>query len=645
MEGKRDFHNLLELIMCRENLIHAIRKVKSNTGFRTSGVDKQIGQQFLQEDAEVIFNKIHEKLLNYQPNEVKRVYIRKANGKQRPLGIPTIVDRIIQTAIANIIEPILEASMYEHSYGFRPMRSIEHAVAYLSALTTQNQRHFVLEGDIKGYFDNIDHNTLLNKLFKYGIRDKRVIMIIKKILKAGIQGEKDINDIGTPQGGTISTLLSNVYLNDFDHWIDGQWRKFNSQNSYAYQQGKVRMLKTTNLKQGYLIRYADDWIIVTDSYENATKWKHACKKYLNQKLKLELSEEKTLITDLREDKMNFLGITFFKEKGVNNNYTLRSYPQEDKLKAKMEKVYGALKEIRKSNNNAELVENIVNYNSIIRGIREFYKITTLCNLVLSKLEWQMSGAFESTKNRKVGKRINISQCNNNICKYNANRVKTTTIAFHIEGNWIGLERLDYITFTKPRIKAQWMNPYSLAGREKYEQITGHKWTTFCRNPQLTLGNISCLLAKNTKDSIYNLEYFINRPMAFNRDKCKCRICKKPLTGAGDTEIHHLDKSLPKDKINKLPNLITTCCDCHLELHGKTSRKKTNKVANKDAKGTKPKQVQQSKCPPKEILLQEIQESSYVQIGKKYGVSDNAVKKWAIKYDIHDLRKNKLIPRA
>ncbi|MBR3061488.1 MAG: hypothetical protein IKG65_03510 [Exiguobacterium sp.] len=231
--GKRNFSNLYELITCRENIIHAIRKVKSNSGFKTKGVDDVTGQEFLNGDADEMFKLIKQNLETYKPQDVRRVLIPKANGKTRPLGISTIMDRVIQTAVANIIEPICEAQFFEHSYGFRPQRGIEHVMARFSYLTTRDQRHWVVEGDIKGYFDNIDHKILINKLYKMGIRDKRVLAIIKKMLKAGIRGITAENVIGTPQGSTISTLLANVYLNDFDHWVSKQWDNFETKYKFS----------------------------------------------------------------------------------------------------------------------------------------------------------------------------------------------------------------------------------------------------------------------------------------------------------------------------------------------------------------------------------------------------------------------------
>ncbi|MFD1885348.1 group II intron reverse transcriptase/maturase [Paenibacillus wenxiniae] len=657
VNGERNFHNLMELILMRENLIHAIRKVKSNSGFKSAGVDNMKGQEFLQLEAEITFDRLREAIQDYSPEKVKRVYIPKSNGKLRPLGIPTITDRIIQTAVANIIEPIVEGIMYKHSYGFRPMRGISEAVAYLSTLTINNNRHFVLEGDIKGYFDHINHNILINKLYKYGIRDKRVLEVIKLMLKSGIEGEKEVNDIGTPQGGTISTLLSNVYLTDFDHWVSKQWLEFETKNKYQRQQHKVRAQKSTRMKMGYLIRYADDWIVMTDSEEAAVKWKHACTKFLREKLKIELSEEKTLITDLRKDKMNFLGITFFKRKGKNGNYTLRSEANRDRLREKEKVIYEALRKIRRTSNDVELFKAIYEYNSIVRGINNFYRITTLYNPVLSHLEWKMRAALNRTKRKRNGFFTKAANCPNIAPEYKESELNLRVLAFKIEGQNIGLTRPGHGKYVKPKIKAQWINPYSAKGRAKYEEVTGKPWTTVNRNPFISLGNISHLIARNADvGGIYNLEYQINRPMAFNRDKGKCRTCEIKLTGYGDTEIHHIDTSLDLTTINKLTNLVTLCKSCHVEEHRERwrakqqekekakARKSKTATSNKRTTNAQPKPRASSK-PPREELYRDITTMSYVQIGLKYGVSGNAVKKWAISYDLHDLRLYKIKKKA
>ena len=649
--GKKDFHSLLEVICCKENIIDAIRKIKSNKGFETSGVDNISGNDLLQSNANEFFEMILNRFEEYTACKVKRVYIPKKNGKFRPLGIPTIIDRIVQTMIANIIEPIMEGQFYEHSYGFRPMRSIENVYGYLTSLiNSKDGRYWIVEGDIKGFFDNVDHNIMIDKLFKYGIRDKRLLMIIKKILKAGIVEENksiERNLMGTPQGGTLSPLLANIYLTDFDLWVDKQYRKFETDKerktgeTEKYQSHRIRNIKNSNLKEGYLIRYADDWIIVTSSEEDAIKWKYSCKKFFKDKLKLELSEEKTVITDLSKEKMNFLGISAFVRKGAKNKHTLRTEPNQNMVKVKMKSVYKALIEIRKSSNDAELIENIAKYNEIVRGINQFYEITTLYSSILQKdTEWQMRDSLVKTVKRTKLQWTKISRCENLKDFKRYKNHTSQTLAYNEGTIHIGLEKLGAGKSRKPNIKAQWITPYSLEGRIAYEKFNKTKWGTIPRNPWFTLTNLSDLIAKNP-NGIYNLEYFINRPMAYNRDKGRCRVCKK-IISLEEVNIHHKDSSLELEKVNKLNNLVTVCKDCHYVEHKKN--KPTNKAEQKIGKVKVNQNGVVSKSPikpRKEVLLEEIKTTSFVQLGKKYGVSDNAVRKWAKDYGIYEHRMIKL----
>lgn len=636
MNGKRNFTDLYELITCRENIIHAIRKVKSNSGFKTKGVDDVTGQEFLNGNIDEMFEMIQNSLDNYKPHDVRRVLIPKSNGKTRPLGISTIIDRVIQTAVANIIEPICEAQFFEHSYGFRPQRGIEHVMARFSYLTVRNQRHWVVEGDIKGYFDNINHKILINKLYKMGIRDKRVLAIIKKMLKAGIQGITNENIVGTPQGSTISTLLANVYLNDFDHWVAKQWDQIETNHNYSRKDFKMKQLKQTNLKQGYLIRYADDWVILTSSEEEAIRWKKSCATYLRNNLKIELSEEKTKITDLTKDRATFVGVDFRKELGKNGNFTLRTYPNPERMREKRKKIVEALKEIRKASrrNETDMGIAIERYNAVIRGLNNFYRYCTMYSMVLSDIEWGLKDARLRTKQKRNGKWTLVKHCPNLIAeskKYG----NSTTLAWKLQDINVGLVKLGAGKYVKPRAKAQWDNKYSAKGRAKMAEITGNRNSSIVRNPFLTLANLPDLIARNT-GTIYSLEYFINRPMVFNIDKWRCRHCKKELTGNGDVEIHHIDPNLPEDKLNKVKNLVTLCKDCHIEEHRQRREEQERKKTRRRKSSTPIKRV--SKRPEKGVLLDLIRSESYLEIGRRFNVSGNAVKKWAIAYDIHEERK-------
>jgi len=201
------FKGLLGAISSETVILSAIHKIKSNQGSQTPGSDDQIMQDILKKDYNEIISLVQKQLKHYKPRPIRRVRIPKpGKDEKRPLGIPNIIDRIIQECVKIIIEPILEAQFFKHSYGFRPMRDAHMALKRITSIVHDTGYHWIIEGDISKFFDNVNHTMLVKKLWHMGIRDRRVLMIIKAMLKAGIMNELKENPIGTPQGGKCKAL-------------------------------------------------------------------------------------------------------------------------------------------------------------------------------------------------------------------------------------------------------------------------------------------------------------------------------------------------------------------------------------------------------------------------------------------------------
>ncbi|WP_445506480.1 group II intron reverse transcriptase/maturase [Niallia sp. 03190] len=385
---------LYEHIISKNNILLAYRNIKANTGSKTTGTDGITIDQYKIEDIETFVEEIRTELENYKPQTVRRVEIPKPNGKKRPLGIPTMRDRLIQQMFKQVLEPICEANFYNHSYGFRPNRSTHHAMARCQYLINRTDYHYVVDIDIQGFFDNVNHAKLLEQMYRIGIKDKRVLSIVSKMLKAPIQGV-GIPSKGTPQGGILSPLLSNIVLNDLDWWISNQWENMKTNFKYKNQTVKIRMLKKSNLKQMYIV--TDDFKIFTNSHQSAIKLYHAVKGYLNNQLNLKISTEKSTITNLRRKRSEFLGFSL-KAVSKRNKHVANTHIMDKKIKTILEKARKLIHDIRKNPSPKKI--NL--YNSYILGIKNYYKIATHINFDFAKIEHRL---FRTLHNRlkSIGK--------------------------------------------------------------------------------------------------------------------------------------------------------------------------------------------------------------------------------------------------
>lgn len=319
------FTDLVEIIKSPENIKLAYRNMRKNKGSKTAGTDKKTISDLNKWKEESLIAHVQRKLEWYIPQKVRRVEIPKDNGKTRPLGIPTIMDRLIQQCVLQVLEPICEAKFFERSNGFRPNRSAENAIAQAERMMQNMNLHYVVDVDIKSFFDNVSHGKLLKQMWTMGIQDKKLLCIISAMLKAEVA---DRFRKGTPQGGIISPLLSNIVLNELDWWVASQWENIPTRENYIrriYANGtpdkskQVYHLRKTALKECYIVRYADDFKIFCRKRSDAVKIFEATKLWLKDRLGLEISPEKSKIVNLKRHYSEFLGFKLkVREKGKTN---------------------------------------------------------------------------------------------------------------------------------------------------------------------------------------------------------------------------------------------------------------------------------------------------------------------------------------
>lgn len=342
---------LMDKILSQKNLQEAMKRVKSNKG--ASGIDKMSVEEideYFSKHIEEIKTSIWEK--KYRPRAVKRVYIPKPNGKKRPLGIPVVVDRVIQQAVAQVFSELYDECFSEHSYGFRPNRSAHQAMEEVLFYLNEGCE-WVIDLDIEKYFDTVNHDKLIS-ILREKVKDDVTLHLVRSFLRAGIMEDGIIrrNEEGVPQGGPLSPILSNIYLDRFDKELESRGLRF--------------------------VRYADDCNIFVKSEMSANRVMKSVSSWLERKLFLKVNMTKTKV--VRPSNSSFLGFTFWKNK--DGWKSMPTYDRKQKLCKKIKEVL-----CRKKASALPLSTVFTKVNQIVRGWINYFRIGSMKTFLTEFGEW------------------------------------------------------------------------------------------------------------------------------------------------------------------------------------------------------------------------------------------------------------------
>jgi group II intron reverse transcriptase/maturase len=537
----------------------SLKLVLANKGSRTAGSDG-ITKQHLKDkkNREAFVRSIVYELKNdlYEPQPAKRIHIDKSGGDKRPLSIPTIKDRVVQQTLKLIIEPIFESDFKNCSIGFRPNRCCHDALpTFYRSITSLQKYFYVIKCDISKCFDTICHKTLL-KIIKRRIKDKRLLGLISKVLSAGYIENGVANKpgygipaLGTPQGGIISPLFANIYLNEFDKWFENNY----GSGLTKYQKMKRRKLGYGNAK---LLRYADDCVILYNGGKNNIEnLKEQVKQFLNQELRLELSDEKTHITHANKG-FEFLGFHVRRYKRNGKYMTLTSVPL-GKIGTFKKKIQSATR--RKGAKYESVTAKIIAMNSIILGYAEYYKYTNWkADGIPSILDYFIGGrTFRWAKWKHVKatwKKIN-------------SKYKHRQRGYRLDGGTI--DRWNFGVRTEASYvtdeEVLWLAKLSDKRSERYlPKKKPNPFITFQYEVELLDDILDKWEGRSSLPYISD-EYLKNKKLALKRDKYQCRNCGKKVVVGVDNHCHHIDGDSSNHSLN---NLATLCLECHYHTYEK-----------------------------------------------------------------------------
>ena len=565
-EPETRFKRLYKYLTKPEWVEAAIDRVLRNRGSRTAGIDGKTRSAYLNEDeraklAKSILDEL--KAQTYCPQPVRRVYIPKSNGKKRPLGIPTIKDRVVQQMVKMLIEPIFEATFLPCSYGFRPNRCTWDALAEARQfLLPHCQYYTIIEGDIENCFGTINHSVLVRQL-RRRVLDRQLLALIWKMLRAGVMEDLQYAETteGTPQGGLVSPLLTNVYMHRLDEWM---YQRFHAMTPTE---------RFTRRRKGELvsvryIRFADDFIVMMRDGEKAEELKRELADFIRQELKMTLSEEKTAITHASQG-FDFLGVRVFIAPRRSNPNQILPYrvPSKKSVKAYRQKV----KELTHPNlDYLPPGERIRALNWLIVGWANYHHWGNAKRTFSALSSWTIRKVHAMLRRyTPKGKRATyrmyfrpISECTN------LRRWKKYT-------NWLtpsvdigGGIRLGLLPMAVISTGEYWKyrgNRIPPAYRLLDDKTSWNERETDFYTDTEAIENTKIGQASRWNTGKYSQAYFHNRKVVFRRDKYTCTVCgyesQRRKGDVNDLEVHHVDP----DGGCGVDNLRTVCLPCHRRL--------------------------------------------------------------------------------
>ena len=562
--------NAMDIILTKENIVLAYRSIKHNDGSTTRGTDKLTIKDIEKLSVDEVVENVRKFLIGskhgYRPKPVRRKEIPKPNGKTRPLGIPCIWDRLIQQCILQVLQPYCEAKFSNNSFGFRPTRSAENAISRIYNLMNWSHLHYVIELDIEGFFDHVNHSKLIKQLWSMGIRDKKLIYIIKQILKAPIKmpdGSTVVPTEGTPQGGIISPLLANINLNEFDKWIESQWADHPIANAHTHMNGNhlnkgngYEIMKKTNLKEMRLVRYADDARILCRTKQDAEKTLMAVTQWLNERLKLKVSPEKTRIVNVKEQWTEFLGFEIRIElKG--GKWAVKSRMCRKAYERALHNLKEQVKQMARPKAGRNVHDEVVKYNQMVIGIQNYYQKATMINIDCMRMQREimvlMTSRFNGTKQKcnmlaKAGRR--------KLTDFETKRFGKSQMLRWLKNEDSPIYPIGYVKHKNPMGYPTNRCPYTPDGRKGLHD-------------NLKFENVY-LLAKLKNQQTYDrtIEFMDNRQSLFSAQTGKCGVTGRYFISVDEIHCHHIT---PRESggSDKYENLILVLDDIHILIHAKT----------------------------------------------------------------------------